>query len=154
MEKDIDSVTDNSAAKKKLGRPKIQIDQKSFEELCKMQCTELEICGFFGCCDETLNSWCKKTYKKTFQECFEVLRQGGKASLRRSQWLMAEHNAAMAIFLGKNYLGQSDDPLKYKKDETTEDKLGRFIDVLTDVITSDTTDATDDTDDGSDDDEE
>lgn len=141
--------------KNKGGRPKIQIDQKSFEELCKMQCTELEIAGFFGCSDETLNKWCKKTYKKTFQECFEVFRQGGKASLRRTQWLMAEHNAAMAIFLGKNYLGQSDDPMKYAKDETTEDKLGRFIDVLTDVITADTTDTdtTDDTGGGDDEDE-
>ena len=144
--------------KNKGGRPKIQIDQKSFEELCKMQCTELEISGFFGCSDETLNKWCKKTYKKTFQECFEVFRQGGKASLRRTQWLMAEHNAAMAIFLGKNYLGQADDPQKYAKDETTEDKLGRFIDVLTDVITSDVTDTntsddTDDTGSGDDDDE-
>ena len=136
--------------KNKGGRPKIQIDQKSFEELCKMQCTELEIAGFFGCSDETLNKWCKKTYKKTFQECFEIFRQGGKASLRRTQWLMAEHNAAMAIFLGKNYLGQADDPQKYAKDETTEDKLGRFIDVLTDVITSDVTD-TDDTGGGDDD---
>lgn len=141
--------------KNKGGRPKIQIDQKSFEELCKMQCTELEISGFFGCSDETLNKWCKKTYKKTFQECFEVFRQGGKASLRRTQWLMAEHNAAMAIFLGKNYLGQADDPQKYAKDETTEDKLGRFIDVLTDAITSDTdTTDTDDTDTGGGDDDD
>ena len=136
--------------KNKGGRPKIQIDQKSFEELCKMQCTELASAGFFGCSDEPLNKWCKKTYKKTFQECFEIFRQGGKASLRRTQWLMAEHNAAMAIFLGKNYLGQADDPQKYAKDETTEDKLGRFIDVLTDVITSDVTD-TDDTGGGDDD---
>lgn len=139
--------------KNKGGRPKIQIDQKSFEELCKMQCTELEICGFFGCCDETLNKWCKKTYKKTFQECFEVFRQGGKASLRRTQWLMAEHSAAMAIFLGKNYLGQADDPQKYAKDESTEGKLGRFIDVLTDAITADVTD-TDDTNTGGGDDDE
>lgn len=151
MAKDIDTVTDKPA-RKKAGRPRIQIDQKSFEELCKIQCTELEICGFFGCCDETLNSWCKKTYKKTFRECFEIFRQGGKASLRRTQWHIAESNAAMAIFLGKNYLGQADDPQKYAKDETTEDKLGRFIDVLTDAITSDATD-TDDTDGGGDDDE-
>lgn len=128
---------DDNTTKKKVGRPMIQIDQRNFEELCKMQCTEMEIAGFFGCSDETLNKWCKKTYKKTFEQCFAILRQGGKASLRRTQWRIAENNAAMAIFLGKNYLGQSDDPQKYQKDETTEDKLGRFIDVLTDVITSD-----------------
>lgn len=128
---------DDNATKKKVGRPMIQIDQRNFEELCKMQCTELEIAGFFGCSDETLNKWCKKTYKKTFEQCFAILRQGGKASLRRTQWRIAENNAAMAIFLGKNYLNQSDDPQKYQRDETTEDKLGRFIDVLTDAITSD-----------------
>lgn len=135
---------DDNATKKKVGRPVIQIDQKSFEELCKMQCTEMEIAGFFGCSDETLNKWCKKTYKKTFEQCFAILRQGGKASLRRTQWRIAENNAAMAIFLGKNYLGQSDDPQKYAKDETTEDKLGRFIDVLTDAITSDADSSGDD----------
>lgn len=146
MGKDENIVSDNSATpKKKAGRPTIQIDQRNFEELCKMQCTEMEIAGFFRCSDETLNKWCKKTYKKTFEECFAILRQGGKASLRRTQWRLAETNPSMAIFLGKNYLGQCDDPLKYQKDETTEDKLGRFIDVLTDVITSDTdTDGDDD----------
>lgn len=135
---------DDNDTKKKVGRPMIQIDQRNFEELCKMQCTELEIAGFFGCSDETLNKWCKKTYKKTFEQCFAILRQGGKASLRRTQWRIAENNAAMAIFLGKNYLGQSDDPQKYQKDETTEDKLGRFIDVLTDAITSDSDSSGDD----------
>ena len=134
----------DDATKKKVGRPVIQINQRNFEELCKMQCTELEIAGFFGCSDETLNKWCKKTYKKTFEQCFAILRQGGKASLRRTQWRIAENNAAMAIFLGKNYLGQSDDPQKYAKDETTEDKLGRFIDVLTDAITSDADSSGDD----------
>ena len=135
---------DDNATKKKVGRPMIQIDQRNFEELCKMQCTEMEIAGFFGCSDETLNKWCKKTYKKTFEQCFAILRQGGKASLRRTQWRIAENNAAMAIFLGKNYLGQSDDPQKYQRDETTEDKLGRFIDVLTDAITSDVDSSGDD----------
>lgn len=136
MGKDETVVSDNSATKKKAGRPTIQIDQKSFEELCKMQCTELEIAGFFGCSDETLNKWCKKTYKKTFEQCFAVLRQGGKASLRRTQWKLAETSPAMAIFLGKNYLDQSDDPRKYARDETTEDKLDKFLDVLTDAMTS------------------
>ena len=29
------------------GRPKIPIDQKSFEKLCEMQCSLEEIAGFF-----------------------------------------------------------------------------------------------------------
>ncbi len=117
------------------GRPRIVIDQAQFENLCKMQCTETEICAWFNCCDETLNTWCKKTYKKTFEQCFSIFREGGKISLRRSQWKLAETNPSMAIFLGKNYLGQSDDPRKYARDETTEDKLDKFLDVLTDAMT-------------------
>lgn len=135
MARDGNVAGDNSATKKKAGRPTIQIDQHNFEELCKMQCTEMEIAGFFGCSDETLNKWCKKTYKKTFEECFAIFRQGGKASLRRTQWKLAETNPSMAIFLGKNYLNQCDDPRKYQKDETTEDKLDKFLDTLTSAFT-------------------
>lgn len=118
-----------------MGRRKIIIDQQQFENLCKMQCTEVEICAWFGCCDETLNTWCKKTYKRTFRECFSIFREGGKISLRRAQWNLAQTNPSMAIFLGKNYLNQSDDPRRYEREETTEDKIDRFIDVLTDVLT-------------------
>ena len=119
-----------------MGRRKTIIDQGVFEKLCKMQCTEMEICSWFECSDETLNSWCKRTYKKTFEQVFAEKREGGKVSLRRTQWKLAETNTAMAIFLGKNYLGQSDDPRRYAKEETTEDKIDRFIDVLTDAMTT------------------
>lgn len=116
------------------GRHKIIIDQAEFEKLCSMQCTETEIAGWFSCSIETLNKWCKATYKRTFNDIFHEKREGGKASLRRRQWNLAETNAAMAIFLGKNYLGQSDDPKKYEKDANTEDKIDKFLDVLTDCL--------------------
>lgn len=120
-----------------MSRKRTVIDKEIFEKLCQMQCTESEMCGFFGCSDETLNTWCKRTYNKTFEQTFAEKREGGKVSLRRTQWQLAETNAAMAIFLGKNYLGQSDDPRKYAKEETTEDKIGRFIDTLTCAMTQD-----------------
>lgn len=90
------------------GRPKIEIDKEQFEELCKIQCTQAEICAVLGITDKTLTNWCKKTYKKSFSEIFKEKRAGGFASLRRTQFALANDNAAMAIFLGKNYLGQSD----------------------------------------------
>mgnify|MGYP004652796275 CR=1 FL=1 len=90
------------------GRPKKNIDQKQFESLCGLQCTLEEICGWFGITDKTLNSWCKKTYNKTFSEEFKEKRSTGKISLRRHQWRLAEKNANMAIWLGKQYLGQKD----------------------------------------------
>ena len=93
----------------KTGRPRKEIDQVQFEKLCGLQCTHDEICGWFGIQDDTLNSWCKRTYDgRTFSEVFAEKREAGRISLRRAQWQLATKSAAMAIFLGKNYLGQSD----------------------------------------------
>lgn len=85
-----------------------KIDKKQFENLCGLQCTILEICDFFDVDDKTLNSWCKNTYDMTFSEIFKIKRGKGQISLRRTQWKLAEKNASMAIFLGKQYLGQTD----------------------------------------------
>ena len=85
-----------------------RIDKKQFEKLCQLQCTLLEICDYFDVEDDTLNNWCKKTYRKTFSEVFKVKRGKGQISLRRMQWQQAEKNATMAIWLGKQYLGQRD----------------------------------------------
>ena len=85
-----------------------RIDKKQFENLCGLQCTLLEICDFFDVEDDTLNSWCKKTYGTTFSEVFKLKRGKGQISLRRMQWKLAEKNPTMAIFLGKQYLGQKD----------------------------------------------
>nr|DAG29276.1 MAG TPA: DNA-packaging protein small subunit [Caudoviricetes sp.] len=90
------------------GRPRKEIDQKQFENLCGLQCTLEEICGWFGVTDKTLDSWCKRTYHASFSEVFRQKRGLGKISLRRSQWRLAEKSATMAIWLGKQYLGQRD----------------------------------------------
>lgn len=89
-----------------MARPLKQIDQKQFESLCGLQCTKEEICGFFDATDKTLENWCKRTYKAGFSEVFRQKRGKGKISLRRNQWRLAEKNANMAIWLGKQYLGQ------------------------------------------------
>ena len=91
-----------------MARPRKEIDQKQFENLCGLQCTLEEICGWFDVCSDTLETWCKRTYKRSFSEVFAQKRGAGKSSLRRSQWRLAEKNATMAIFLGKQFLGQRD----------------------------------------------
>ena len=91
-----------------MGRPRAEIDKKQFENLCGLQCTLEEICGWFGVTDKTLDSWCKRTYHASFSEIFKQKRGLGKISLRRSQWRLAEKSAAMAIWLGKQYLDQTD----------------------------------------------
>ena len=91
-----------------MARSRKEIDQKQFENLCGLQCTLEEICGWFDVCSDTLETWCKRTYKRSFSEVFAQKRGAGKISLRRSQWRLAEKNATMAIFLGKQFLGQRD----------------------------------------------
>lgn len=90
------------------GRPLKPINQIEFEKLCGLQCTQEEICGWFGVCSDTLESWCKRTYEMNFSEVFREKRGTGKISLRRAQFRLAGKNANMAIWLGKQYLGQSD----------------------------------------------
>lgn len=94
------------------GRPKKEIDKENFEKLCGLQCTEEEICSFLNVTDKTLTNWCRKTYKKSFSEIFKIKRGTGKIALRRSQFRLAETNPTMAIWLGKQYLGQSDNPVR------------------------------------------
>lgn len=93
-------------------RPRKEIDSKIFESLCKLQCTEAEICSFLDVSDKTLAAWCKRTYNESFSEVYKKKSEGGKISLRRAQFRLAEKSAVMAIFLGKQYLGQSDNPDK------------------------------------------
>lgn len=91
-----------------MARPRIEIDKMQFEKLCSIQCTIGEIAGFFNCSVDTIERWCKREYKEGFADTYEKKRGVGKISLRRSQFRMAETNPSMAIWLGKQYLGQKE----------------------------------------------
>jgi len=91
-----------------MARPKKEFDKTQFEKLCAMQASEREVCDWFGTTDKTLDAWCKRTYHAGYSEVAEQKRGVGRISIRRMQFKLAETSAAMAIFLGKNYLGQSD----------------------------------------------
>lgn len=95
-------------ATNKGGRPKKEIDQTLFEKLCGLQCTLEEIAGIFDCSADTIERWCKRTYKEGFADTYKKHSATGKTSLRRAQFKLAEKSAAMAIWLGKQYLGQRD----------------------------------------------
>jgi hypothetical protein len=128
----------------KMGRPKKEIDIKIFEGLCRVHCTEKEICSIVDCCEDTLNAWCKEHYQDdegnplTFSDTYKKLSAKGNASLRRSQFKLAEKNATMAIWLGKQYLNQRD-----SVDEvvvgiaSAEDGLSRSLRELSEGLESD-----------------
>ena len=91
-----------------MARPRKEISQQEFEKLCWLQCTQQEIADWFDCSPDTIERWCQREYNKRFAEVFAQNRGKGKISLRRMQWQLAEKSPAMAIFLGKNMLGQTD----------------------------------------------
>lgn len=94
------------------------INKEQFESLCKIHCTRDEICAVLGITDVTLYAWLKQQYGEdvSLKEIMAYYAAGGKASLRRIQWKQAETNPAMAMFLGKNYLGQSDRPAESEQE--------------------------------------
>ncbi len=93
----------------KMGAPRKEIDWKEFDKLCQLQCTLEEIAGWFDCSKDNIRNKIKEKFNMTFSTYFEQKRAGGKISLRRMQFQTAEKgNAAMQIWLGKQYLGQTD----------------------------------------------
>ena len=121
-----------------MARPRKEIDQKQFENLCGLQCTLEEICGWFGVTDKTLDGGCKRTYRARCSEVFRQKRGLGKVSLRRSQWRLAEKNASMAIWLGKQYLGQRDVvDLGLPTDNAQEDALSVSLREMAEGLESD-----------------
>ena len=119
------ATTKKTEPKNKGGRPKREFPQKEFEKLCQIQATEEEICGFFDTTHKTLDAWCKRIYGEGFSQTYKNKSAGGKMSLRRTQFQLAKKSAAMAIFLGKNYLGQTDRPIT-----EVEDENDNFIEAL------------------------
>ena len=95
--------------KKKAGRPKKEIDYRILENLCKIHATGEECAAVLGMNYDTLCRNLKLDGYGNFTDYIKKHSDVGKVSLRRIQWKQAEEGStAMAIFLGKNYLKQSD----------------------------------------------
>lgn len=101
----------------KMGRPKIELDPTEIEKLCRLNCTMDEMAAFFGCSTDTIERRMKED--EDLKLAIEKGRATGKISLRRKQFQILEdsNSASMAIWLGKQLLGQRDN-----LDVTTESK--------------------------------
>jgi hypothetical protein len=100
------------------------MDMAELEKLCSMQCTRPEIAAWFVCHIDSIDARIadKKTlyqvedseapgYKinLTFQEIMQRGYARGQISMRRQQIKMLnDGNGTMAVWLGKQYLGQRD----------------------------------------------
>ncbi|TXH09390.1 MAG: hypothetical protein E6R04_08110 [Spirochaetes bacterium] len=84
-----------------MARPKKPIDEQTLRKLGRIMCTNEEIAAFFDVSKDTI--------ERRYAAILKTERENGRSSLRRFQYLAAEKgNIAMLIWLGKQYLGQSD----------------------------------------------
>jgi hypothetical protein len=87
-----------------VGRDKKVIPPPQVEELASLGCTDRDIANFFGIKEDTL--------RYNFADNLIKGREELKVSLRRAQLKLAlSGNAVMLIWLGKNLLGQTDNPV-------------------------------------------
>ena len=106
-----------------MARPNKEFSKKVFEGLCSIMCTEKEICSFFETTDKTLNKWCKREYGMGFSDIYKIKSQNGRISIRRLQFKSAEKgNPSMLIWLGKQYLGQSEETESKRKMQDAQTK--------------------------------
>lgn len=137
---DTDLVTPSRSAvrflppvKSKGGRKRKELDLEKFKGLCSILCTKSEICGILEMHEDTLDSRIKEMLGVSFSEAWEMFAARGRVSLRRLQFTQAEKSVPMSIFLGKQYLGQSEkiqatpvDPIEQFSDDEL-DKLEKEI---------------------------
>jgi len=96
------------ASKGKVGRPKIELNLGELERLSRLNCTMPEISAYFDIPLRTLED--KFTNEPDVRKAIEKGRATGMLSLRRKQIQIMEdtNNSTMAIWLGKQMLGQTD----------------------------------------------
>ena len=87
---------------------RVEIDWDDVKKLAHIQCTIAEIAAFLDVSVETMHRRAKQEYDTTIGSLIQKWGESGRCSLRRKQWHLAEKSATMAIFLGKNMLGQAD----------------------------------------------
>lgn len=107
---------DNEEKKASVGRPKIEFDEADWDnikKMCQIFMTKVEIAGMFNCSEDTIEKRIKERYGMNFTAYYKEASAGGKMSLRRSQFKSAVENGnvAMLIWMGKQHLGQSDQPI-------------------------------------------
>jgi len=109
---------------KKGGRPKFKFDYEAVTKLALIGCTDTDVAFISGCSPDTIQRRLKKDDKTGLcaDEELRLALAKGRAQRRKSihakQFEVAMRgNCTMLIWLGKNYLGQTDNPLNIKIDK-------------------------------------
>ncbi len=103
-----------------MGRPQSDIDPAVVENLAQYFCSRREIAAVVGCDPQTITNRFSAEYDKG--------REQGKTLLRQKQWeAVKKGNVAMMIWLGKQYLGQTDKSDVTTRDETPTPKVTELL---------------------------
>ena len=105
------------------GRPQCEIDWKLFEDLCGLLCTQSEIASTLGVHNDTLRDRVLEEYGEDYSSTYKKYCETGKCSLRRNQVVLSKKNASMAIWLGKQWLGQKDHDDDDRRSKSPNDEL-------------------------------
>lgn len=111
----------------KRGRPAKTVDWDEFKKLCEIHCNCEEIAGIFEMHTDTLALKVKEKFGEYFPEVFKRFAAPGKRNLRRTQFKLAQRNATMSIWLGKQYLDQKD---IVQENQVSEGVTQRYLDVM------------------------
>ena len=111
------------------GRPLLILNDfglETIEKLASVFCTDEEIASFMGVTVETLLN---NKNKSSFLEYIKRGLERGKATLRRKQFELAmKGNCTMLIWLGRNYLNQSENNID--DDAKTTEALEKVTDAI------------------------
>ena len=92
-----------------MARPLKNIDWDQVDKMCAIHCTGEEQAAVLGVDYDTLNRACHREHNCSFADYFRQKASNGKMSLRRKQYTAAmDGNTTMLVWLGKNWLGQTD----------------------------------------------
>lgn len=113
------------------GRPKKEINWQVFEDLCSIQCTHEELESILRVDRGTLYERAKEKYEEDdFSTIYKRFSSNGKSSLRRDQFKLAKKNAAMCIWLGKQYLDQKD---HVEENKVAEEVMRPFVELMNQI---------------------
>lgn len=114
-----------------MSRPEKHIDWSMVDKLLQAHCPGTEIAASFDMHPETFYDRVKKEFGTGFTEYSQQKKKKGKNNLRLAQLKNAlEGNTSMQVWLGKNWLGQKDEP---REEKEFDGNLSVLLDLLQNI---------------------
>jgi hypothetical protein len=113
-------------ARRGAGRKRVAIDLEQLEKLSALHCTDQDIAAVLGVSTRTIES---RRKEPQFAKAIERGKAKGRISVRRQQMRLVEAgNDSMAIWLGKQLLGQRDvTPLELSVSSAEEKRISMEV---------------------------